>query len=405
MKLLIINHYANIPSEPGGTRHFDLAKNLIKLGWDVTIVASSVNHFNSQDRLRSSLKSKIEVYEGIKFLWIKTNRYFGNSLGRIINILAFTLRFPISVFRRGIEFDIAIGSTVHPFAALFALYFTKFKKKKFIFEIRDLWPETLIEMGAIKRQSLISKFFFKIESTLLYKSDHVISVLPNILEYTDKLGISQNKVTWVSNFSNLPNYTELQKSAGGNNRFIFMYLGSLGQANGIETIIEAIKIAASEKLNIVLKVYGDGPLKENLKKENEDLIKQNYLEFNDSVKKHFIPSIAEEADCFILHFLDKPKLYKYGISPNKIFEYMSLARPIIFAGNVPNNYILESGCGISVKPECSASLFNAIKTITMSNQIELSKMGQNGREFIEKSFSAKIMAAKLNSILEATLKD
>lgn len=165
----IFNHYAQSPHESGIMRHYFLAMYLKELGWDVYIIAASVDHHRYIQRLNANEKFRLDTCEEVPYLWLKTPEYEGNGIMRIINMFAYTFQVLIGRWKQSIKPpDIIIGSSGHPLAAWSASVLAKRYKVPFIAEIRDLWPETLIAMGTISRNGLMAKMLRALEG-LLYK--------------------------------------------------------------------------------------------------------------------------------------------------------------------------------------------------------------------------------------------
>ena len=157
--LWIFNHYAVTPDLPGATRHFDFGRELVKRGYQVTVFAADFNHLLLQPNMKLGprKKWKLENVDGVNFVWLKTFSYQQNNWRRIINICSYFLQASLvsdKIAKKIGRPDVIIGSTVHPLAPLLALRLAKKFQAKFIGEIRDLWPQSLQEMGVLSRKSL-----------------------------------------------------------------------------------------------------------------------------------------------------------------------------------------------------------------------------------------------------------
>jgi len=153
----ILNHYAQEPGGAGGTRHFSLAKHLQTLGWQTTVLAASVELNTGRQRLVNNENTRLDSFEGVSFLWVKTPPYKGNGGGRMLNMLAYAFRVCLpSTTRELARPDVVVGSSVHPFAAVSGAWLAKRHRVPFVFEVRDLWPQTLVDLGRLKDTSLMT---------------------------------------------------------------------------------------------------------------------------------------------------------------------------------------------------------------------------------------------------------
>jgi len=400
MNIWIINHYAITPDMPGGTRHYDLGVELIKKGYDVTIFASSFNYVTRrEERLKAGDRYRLEWVNGIRFIWLKTFAYSKNDWRRVINWLSYFLRvLTFSVKMKGRP-DIIIGSSVHLFAPLAAYIVSRLKRGKFIFEVRDLWPQTLIDTGSMSTNHPLIIFFRFLEGFLYKNADKIITLLPNAGDYIEKFGVSREKIVWI------PNGVDGNSFDGDSvgekfisDKFIVMYLGAHGSANALNIILDAGKILqdrGNDKICFLL--VGDGPEKNNLMKRAMFLGLRN-VEFHNPVPKKCIQDIMSKANAFIFN-LEDLSVFKYGISSNKLFGYMSAERPVIFSCNSYNNPIKEAMAGITVPPGNANALADAAIQLYSLPAAKRLSMGKRGRLYVEKNHTIKKLADKLVAAL------
>lgn len=348
MKYLIINHYATVPSFNGGTRHFDMAKELIKLGHEVTIIASSYNHFMKKEtkKYKNNQKFLKENIDGVNFIWINTIGY-KNTIFRIINMVDFYIKVKNSISNLNLkDIDIVIGSTVHFLAAQVALDIARKYDAKFIFEERDFWPQTFIDFGKISEKNIISKLLFKYESYFYRNADKIIVLFPKADKYVLSKNVPENKIIYLPNgYSESTdidevNNSELIKLYSGKT---ITYIGSHGIANDLDKILDLAFYCSD--LDIKFIFIGDGLEKEKLikRKKEENL---NNVYFFDSINKNQVPYILKLTTFEIISIKNSP-LYKYGFSMNKLYDYMNSARPIfmITTKEIGKDYLTD---GITV---------------------------------------------------------
>ncbi|WAM34184.1 glycosyltransferase family 4 protein [Caldicellulosiruptor morganii] len=405
-RVWILNHYAIPPTIGGITRHFDYAKELVKRGYDVTIFASSFDHKQRVEMLEKGSKFKIEDYSGVGFVWIKTTPYKKNDLKRVINILSFAknLYFIAKNFEKP---DTIIASSFHPLTWVVGYWLSKKKKADFVAEVRDLWPQSGIDLGAFKEGSLIVRLLRRLEKFIYTKAKYVITVLPKADEYIQSLGISKEKIVHISNGCDVERFDSLKDSVPEEVKKILdehegyfkaCYLGALGKANAMETIIEAAKYV-QEKVDdrIHFLIIGDGPEKEKLERMAKELNLANVF-FYDPVSKLSVPGLLERVDITLVS-MHNLKVYRFGISLNKLFDYLCAAKPIVFAGNVANDIVKDSGAGISCDAYDSKGFAEGIIKLYEMSEDERKRMGQKGREYVEKYHDIKKLADRLEQII------
>jgi glycosyltransferase involved in cell wall biosynthesis len=401
----ILNHYALEPGGAGGTRHFNLATYLPEFDWQATIIAASTELNTNRQRLTEKESHRLERQGSIPFLWIRTPKSEGNGVGRMKNMLSFSFRVLLPWYTKKLpKPDAIIGSSVHPFAAFSGALLARRHKVPFIFEVRDLWPQTLIDFGRLKEKSLTTTLLRKLEKWLYVQATKIIVLLPLAVDYIAPLGISKSKVVWIPNGVDLALFPPdtSPPTSEPSPFFTLMYFGAHGQANGLDTILDAMKLVSEEAEpgTIQLRMIGSGPLKQKLILRAKELGLKNIL-FEQPIPKKDIHRIAAEADAFIITVLGLPKLYRYGISMNKLFDYMAAARPVIIATNSANNPIKDGHAGITVPADTPDLLAKAILEITAMSNDTRKHLGDSGRKYVEDNHDF----SKLAGMLAQTLND
>lgn len=400
----ILNHYAQEPDSAGGTRHFSLGHHLRFHGWKATIIGASVNHSTGQQRVRPDDDAFVDdLYKDVHFRWLRTPAYSGNGLARVLNILCYT-RAALKVENViGLEQpDIIIGSSVHPLAAWAGCRLARRYGVPFVFEVRDLWPQTLIDMGRISYYHPAAIGLRWLEKSLYRSADRIISLLPHADDYIRAMGIHADKIVWIPNGVSLNDFPSLP-AREPDGKFTFMYFGAHGSANGLQNLLEAMQIIEHEPNgeNINLRLIGDGPLKQSLTAFVSKRGITN-VQFEPPVTKSQIPGIAAEADAFIFNLMDVP-VFKYGISSNKLFDFLAARRPIIFCCKASNNPVKEAGAGLTVSPEDPPALAAAILELKAMSAERREEMGKAGRSYLERNHSMDVLAGRLASTLDECL--
>jgi glycosyltransferase involved in cell wall biosynthesis len=397
----ILNHYAQEPGGAGGTRHFSLAQHLQTLGWKTTLLAASVDHNTGRQRLANNENTRLETFDGVPFLWVKTPPYKGNGGGRMLNMLAYAYRVCLpSTTCELAKPDVVVGSSVHPFAAVSGAWLAKRHCVPFVFEVRDLWPQTLIDLGRLHDDGLVTRLLRWLELWLYRRAEKIVVLLPKASDYIAPLGIHADKVVWIPNGVELDGYDKPSPPAI-RNEFTLMYFGAHGQANNLDCVLGAMA-ELSKRPNmrhVRLRLIGDGPLKPALMAQARQLNLSTVI-FEDSVPKTKIPQLASEADAFVICVKDLPQLYKYGISMNKLFDYLAASRPVIMASAAVNDPVKDAGAGFTVKPGSSFELAEAIDKLVKLSPDQKIAMGEAARAYVERHHSFSVLALKFAKVFE-----
>ena len=396
----IVNHYASYPGDSAtGSRHFSLARRLNELGWKPIIIAASSEHNSDRQRLAEGVRRGTTTRDGVEFRWLRTSGYAGNGLDRILNMFQFTAAL---VRRRSTEDlprpDVVLGSTVHPLAAWAASRLAKRHGVPFIFEIRDLWPQTLIDMGKLRQNGIPARLMRGLERYLCERASSIITLLPHAGDYLETIGVDPRKVEWISNGTDSGEFAT--DPASQSDIFTFTYFGSLGNANGIPAVLTAFEHAAKNtpERESRLVIVGEGPLKEKLMQAASSLEFGERIEFRPAVPKTEIPALAAQADCLVVNVLDL-KLYRFGISLNKLFDYMAAARPIVIASNAANNPVRDADGGICVPADDAVAMGDGMAVVMRSSLQERARWGENAARHVAKKYDYRVLGDQLDELL------
>ena len=399
--LWIINQTLNTPNDRGNTRHFSLAKYLNKLGWEVSLISGSIEHLTNKQKIQGSESFKILSLENLTIFLLRITSFSNKSLIlRSIGMIEFFLKliFSKSLNKLG-KPNLIIGSSPNPISALAGALLALKYRVPFVFEVRDLWPETLLQMGVLNKKGLFYIILNLIEGILLKISSKVIVLFEGGIEYYISKGLSSKKIIYIPNGIDMQykTYRNINKKSDSH-PFELYYLGSLGKANAVENIIRAIFSLNQEGINkkkLILNIYGDGPLKKQLINLVIDL-KLDNIKFFAPEKKKKVYEITKYSDGFIFSMLDLPEVYKYGISFNKIFEYMSLSRPIVYWSCAKYDPIQDSQAGIKSLSRKPKDLAIAIKLLMNSSLEDRKNLSELAYNYVMNNHSYKELAFKLH---------
>ena len=395
MNIWIFNHHALTPDMSGGTRHYDFAKELIKRGHSVTVVASSFHYSKYKEMKDYKDKEYLcEKIDGIDFIWIKTPAYFGNGISRVKNMISYTYKVLKYIPKLNLSKpDIIMGSSVHLFAVWAAYRLSCRYNTPFIMEVRDLWPQTLIDMGISKWHPFIILLGW-LEKYLYKKADKIISNLPYAYDYIGQF-VKKEKFVWISNGVDLSNikYTPKEKKE----KFIISYTGAIGVTNNLQILLDVAK-KLKDNENIYFKIVGEGAEKEKLKVFVEENNLSN-VSIENSVPKNEVTNILQNSDVLYFNLKDSP-VFNYGISSNKLFDYMASGRVIIFSTKAKNNPIKDANAGYSIAPDDVEVLEKTILEIYDLSQEKRDKIGQKIRKYAEDNYSIEVLVDKFEKLLE-----
>lgn len=398
MKILYINHYAGSPEFGMEFRPYYLGSLWQQQGHDVLVVASSFSHLRRKNP-QVILFRKFLV-NNIPYLFFKTNSYVGNGVSRVLNIFLFVgwllLAIPYFVIWRP---DVVVASSTYPLDVFPAWVLSKIVRAKVIHEVHDLWPLTLTEIGGMSRKHPFVRLLQSAEDFSYGKVDRVVSMLQAALPYMQEHGLSKDRFCFVPNGVMLKDWQNpvpladeinaairYERSKG---HFIVGYAGSMGISNSLETLISAFEFLRDAPISLIL--LGHGPDAEMLKVKAQ-AVSEN-IKFFPPVDKAQIPSFLNGVDA---NFIGAPRssLYRFGVSPNKLLDYLMAGRPIINAIEAGNNWVEDSQSGYTVPPEDSRALADALSKLSQVSKAERDLMGKRGREMALRDFEYGNLASK-----------
>lgn len=397
----ILNHYAQEPGGPGGTRHYSLAKALRRNGWAASLIAASTEHGTGRERLAAAESRRLDYFDEVPFLWLRTASYAGNGTDRVRNMLGYTFAALNKENLKGLQApDVIVGSSVHPFAAWAGLRLARRYGVPFVFEVRDLWPQTLVDLGRLSDKHPMTMALRWLERHLYKHASKIVVLLPRAGEYIEPLGVAADKIVWVPNGIALDIFPAPEPMPASDS-FMLMYFGAHGTANGLDNVIKAMdevrKIDQPKPIH--LRIIGDGPLKADLIKLAEELDLSN-VSFEPPVPKNQIALLASEADAFVFNLIDAP-VFKFGISSNKLFDFMACGRPVIFSCDAGNNPVAAADGGVTVPAGNPLALAQAIIDLASLSAEERQRMGAANRRHIEENYEFNLLGAKFAAALDA----
>jgi glycosyltransferase involved in cell wall biosynthesis len=400
MHILLIHQAFATIDEPGGTRHHELARFLAERGHRVTVIASPVSYLTGDSaHSYNSDTASVNFEQNITILRAYTYKALHKSF--VHRVFAF-FSFMVSSFFLGLRVrnvDLVWGTSPPIFQGWTAWMLARLKRAPFLFEVRDLWPEFAIAVGVLKNPTLI-KMSLWLEKFLYRHADKVVVNSPGFVSHVALRGA--RTVELIPNgadpamFTSSASGESFRKQHHLEDSFVVLYAGAHGMSNDLGVVLGAAAIL-QPNMDIKIVFLGDGKEKLNLLARAELMRLENVI-FLSPVPKLEMPDVLAGADACIA-ILKPLDAYKTTY-PNKVFDYMAAARPVVLAIDGVIREVVESaGCGIFVPPGDSSKIAEAIAFLA-DDRARSREMGLAGRYYLEKHFSRTAIAGKLINILE-----
>lgn len=411
MKILLIHQYYKESDIIGGSRFNEMTRVWKDLGNEITVIAGDM------DGQASSKKAEYKnnfvthkVQDGIDvFRCNVSESYNSNFLGRLWGYFSFVFSSTYAgLFKVRGKYDIILVTSPPLFVGITAYILSVFKKTPFLFEIRDLWPESAIDTGILKNK-LIIQLAYKFEK-FIYKKAKLINVLTPAFynKLIDEKGIEKSKLIEIPNAADFEmsdellmnfDFKKLRKDLGWENKFVITYVGAHGVANGLHQINETAKLL--KNTNVLFVLIGNGMKKEELKIQAKQL-ELNNVNYLDAMPKKEVLKYVLAADMGT-SVLIKNDTFKTVYS-NKTFDYMSCKRPILMAiDGVSRQLVEDAQAGVFVEPENPNDFAKKIKFYMENEELRI-QQGENGYNFAKENFDRNSLAIKYLTELKKIVK-
>ena len=399
MRIVHLNYAIAAPQHGADYRSHHLARLWVEAGHSVTIVGSSYSHLLA-DEIRFAGPFLELHQDGVRYVLLKAPKY-KSGVGRALNL--FTCMARVRRHQSAIvgepRPDVVMGASVYQVDNYAARRIAKEHNALFIRETRDLWPLTLFELAGMKPWHPFALLVQHAENYGFRHADMVATTLANSFDHMHAHGLDRER--WIY-MPQCPNPFEARHEveipavhaqaiarARAEGKFIVIFTGSIVLAADLDTLLNAAKLVENEKVQFFL--VGRGPLEESLKQKAAALNLRN-LDFLPAVPRSSVPPLLRASDAATVGFLDRP-LYRYGVSPNKIFEYLQNGLPVIFYCQTKGDPISESGAGLVVQPENPGALAGAIRALMAKTPEERRAIGQRGRDFVRSRHDLRTVSA------------
>lgn len=433
MNILLINHYAGSVHHGMEYRPYYLAREWVRLGHRVHIVAASCSHLRQQSPEMAGRVRLDQTIDGIDYTWLRTPGYEGNGLGRVRNMLAFVTR----LWREGPRLvrrlapDAVIASSTYPLDIWPAHRIAALAGAVLVHEVHDLWPLSPIELGGHSHRHPFIMLLQAAEHHACRNADAIVSILPKVRTHLESRGMAPHKLHLVPNGIDpdewapvLPPDADLAapdvrpgSPARGNtasgpaalpdrlralfarlradDRTIVGYAGSHGLSNALDTLLDAAHLLRGHPLSFVL--VGSGPEKDSLQRRARALGLE-HLHFVEPVPRRQIPGLLRQFDIAFLGWRRQP-LYRFGIAPNKLLDYMMAGCPVLHAVEAGNDPVAEAGCGISVAPDDPQALAEGLARLLALPVQARRALGALGRRHVLAHHGYPVLARRFLTAL------
>ncbi len=406
MNILLINHYAGSVHHGMEYRPYYLAREWVRAGHRVQIVAASQSHVRSQQPVVGDAPVD-EVIAGINYRWIPTPSYKGNGVGRVLNIWSFLRQLWRDAKRltHTLRPDVVIASSTYPMDIWVARRIAKMAHAKLVYEVHDLWPASPMELSGMSKRHPFIMLCQKAENDAYRDADVVVSMLPKVADHMAAHGLDLRKLhivpngispeEWPGDWATEPAalradvlaHLQAMRRAG---RTIVGYAGSHGLPNALDLLLDAAALLRGEKFAFVCVGGGMEKARLAMRVADEGL---SHVSLFDAIPKSQIPFLLQEFDVAYIGWQRTP-LYRYGIAPNKLMDYMMASRVVLHSVEAGNDPVAEAGCGLTVAPESAQAVAEGLHALMRIAPEARAEMGRRGRNFVMAHHTYPVLAQR-----------
>jgi glycosyltransferase involved in cell wall biosynthesis len=396
LNILLVNHYAGTPALGMEYRPYYLAREWVRLGHQVTIVAADHSHY----RARQPAPGQAQV-DGITYRWLPTPAYSGNGWPRMRNVMSFLRQLWTQApeMAATLRPDVVISSSTYPMDTWVARRIAQLARARLVHEVHDLWPLSPVELSGMSPWHPFALICQSAEDAAYRHSDAVVSMLPKVHAHMAGRGLDLKKLSIVPNGispeewaaqpeplrADVDQALEAARRAGA---VIVGYAGSTGLPNALDVLLDAARLLADRPLRFVL--VGDGHERERLAARiaDEGL---THMALLPPIPKAQVPAFLAAIDIAYLGWQRQP-LYRFGIAPNKLMDYMMAARPVLHSVEAGNDPVAESGCGLTVAPESPEEVAHGLRQLAALSPSERRQLGERGRAHVLQRHAYPVLA-------------
>ncbi|WP_415890281.1 glycosyltransferase family 4 protein [Neptuniibacter sp. SY11_33] len=408
MKLIYVSKYFDVPSYgETGSRGFHLCRELSRKGHDVTILASKPPHLYAKEKLKRIYTK--EVFEALDVIFIKTIGFEKKrSIKRIVTWVEFEIKVLYYLLVKHRDADVIVASSLSLFSIVTALLMKLFCGTRVVFEVRDIWPLSIIEQGGFSAKNPFMWLLSKIERLGYRFSDHIVGTMPNLIEHVKGIGINHAPVSCIPMGVSDEHIASLEMAEScvdsienlnfvPEGKFLIGYAGGFGTANALDYIFESAKCVTDPRVHFVL--VGDGNLKSHYESIYGGL---ENVTIGPRLRKQDVGKFASKCDLMVVS-TNPAKIWKYGHSLNKIVDYMLAARPSLFIYDGYDDMVSAAKCGFFINTFKPSKIALEIDRIAKTPKGTLAEMGEAGRRWLLSRRKYSVLAGNYESLLETIL--
>ncbi len=401
-KIWFVHHYAGSPLLGMSYRAYYFVREFNRTGHVAHVIGASHHHLLMHEKTSQDENVTFQLIEDAPFVLIKTSKHaLGNKVKRLLNMFTFMYRLRREykkIIQQTGKPDIIICSSPHLMTYLATQYIAKNCNAKHILDVQDIWPDSITQLLAVSKWHPLAVLLRRIEKISYVQSDAIVTVLENFSTYLSQFKITHQKHYYIPNGidehinasvllpEKIVSKIALLKKNGA---FIIAYTGSHGIPNALDQFIDAAKIVNNDnKANIHFILVGNGSEKKRLEHKAALL---NNMSFFGTISKGAVYRLLNQVDACYIGWQNK-SIYQYGVSANKIFDYMLAGKPIIHAVNTNFDPVKEAGCGIIVPPNQPELLANSFEYIATLDKSILEAMGKKAKNFVMANHTYKKLA-------------
>ena len=397
MNLLLVNHYAGSPALGMEYRPYYLAREWVRAGHRVQIVAADFSHVRTVQPPAGD-----SVVDGIAYRFYPTPAYRGNGLGRVHNIAMFLHHLFYDTPRLVREFgpDVVIASSTYPMDIWVARRIARRAGAKLIYEVHDLWPLSPIELSGMSPRHPFAMLCQAAENAAYRDADAVVSMLPKVQGHMAEHGLDLKKLHIVPNGITLDEWQgeppPLREDVAGAlaaaaaQSTVVGYAGSMGAPNAMDTLLDAASLLREEPLRFVL--VGSGHEQARLARRVADEGLSN-VTFLPPIPKAQVPAFLARVHIAYIGWQQVP-IYRFGIAPNKLMDYMMAGCAVLHSVDAGNDPVAEAGCGLTVPPQDAAAVADGLRQLAAVSPDERRAMGERGRAFVLAHHTYPVLARR-----------
>lgn len=388
--------YMSAYDQPGGasSRTFDYACEFALSQCTVYAFTNTFCQYSGKHSRKFNGFYSIERIDNVNVVWLKSISYRGNGFLRLANMCVNSVLTVYASFRlrKCAPPDIIISPSVPLLLGFFGWLVSVLTSARFVFEVRDVWPQTLVDLGALKQEGLLYWFLRKMEKHLYRKAVKISVVLPDTKQHVIDSGCNGDKVFWHPNAKKLQ-FKSLDVTQPDNDRYYVTYVGGFALTHDVENILLAADALNRQGVSgVFFKIYGHGLQYQYIESLIEEMSLDNVKLFG-IIPKNQVPKVLADSDLLVACVKDSPA-YQFGINSNKLVDYLAAGKPIIFCGRAPQDPIMLSGAGYSIPPSDPALLAETITKARNLSVDELKKMANNAYNFLAENLDLSVIAKR-----------